>query len=808
MQRCTFLALIFSASISFGQTVEAPREVSAENPQEVDKTTTSDDKDSDAVKSAEGEKDSVLAGHSNHGEVFNEGARQRAYLMEGVGNIDFGATAKGDAKKFIDQGLGQMHGFWYFESERSFRQAAAIDPDCATAYWGMAYSNLGNEKRAKGFIKEAMSRKEKVSDRERMYIDALNAYINVDSKKRKDRGTTYVRALERILYKYPDDVEARSLLALHLWKNRSQVKTSHLAIDAVMQQVFEKAPMHPTHHYRIHLWDYERPQIAVSSAAKSGQSAPAIAHMWHMGGHIFSRLKRYNDAVWQQEASARVDHAHMMRDGVLPDRIHNFAHNNEWLIRNLNYVGRVEHAVRLAENMIELPRHPKYNTIDRRGSTMYGRTRLFETLRRYELWAMLVDYCETPYLEPTKKATEQDKRLRYLATAYYRLGDLTKGDALKSELQSRLKDQREKQETAIEAAKKKSLDAAKAKKPGEEPDAKAKKAAETAGKNAGKAFDRRIRDLGSAVDALDGHHAWANDEFATAYEKLKKAGGEDAAQLAVVQFLAGKQDEAITSLSKQVDRRGNESQPMACLIDLLWRAGKKEEAKKRFDSLRTVAGYADLKATPVFKRLVKIAEALEYPSDWRTPAPLQDDIGNRVDLSSLGPFRWSPSPAPEWTLDDVQGNAHTLKEYQGKPVVVIFYLGYGCLHCVEQLHAFAPKIHEFNKAGINVVGISSDEEDGLKKSIDDYDEGKLPIPLLADPTLEAFKRYRCFDDFEDLPLHGTFIISGEGKVLWRDISYEPFMDPDFVLTEAKRLLGQKKRVITTEGELPKAVSSE
>ena len=48
----------------------------------------------------------------------------------------------------------------------------------------------------------------------------------------------------------------------------------------------------------------------------------------------------------------------------------------------------------------------------------------------------------------------------------------------------------------------------------------------------------------------------------------------------------------------------------------------------------------------------------------------------------------------------------------------------------------------------------------------------------------------------------------EGKVLWRDISYEPFMDPDFVLTEAKRLLGQKKRVITTEGELPKAVSSE
>ena len=31
----------------------------------------------------------ILAGHSMHGEVFNEGARQQAYLMEGCGDIDF-----------------------------------------------------------------------------------------------------------------------------------------------------------------------------------------------------------------------------------------------------------------------------------------------------------------------------------------------------------------------------------------------------------------------------------------------------------------------------------------------------------------------------------------------------------------------------------------------------------------------------------------------------------------------------------------------------------------------------------------------
>ena len=56
--------------------------------------------------------------------------------------------------------------------------------------------------------------------------------------------------------------------------------------------------------------------------ALCGQSAPGIAHMWHMPGHIFSDLHRYADAAWQQEASARVDHAYMIRDGVLPDEIY------------------------------------------------------------------------------------------------------------------------------------------------------------------------------------------------------------------------------------------------------------------------------------------------------------------------------------------------------------------------------------------------------------------------------------------------------------------------------------------------------
>ena len=91
-------------------------------------------------------------------------------------------------------------------------------------------------------------------------------------------------------------------------------------------------------------------------------------------------------------------------------------------------------------------------------------------------------------------------------------------------------------------------------------------------------------------------------------------------------------------------------------------------------------------------------------------------------------------------------------------------------------------------AGIDIIAISSDDAAGLKQSIDNYQGGAIPFPLVADSSLDTFKAYRCYDDFEQQPLHGTFFIDGAGLVRWQDISSEPFMDTKFLLAEAQRLL--------------------
>lgn len=703
-------------------------------------------------------------GHSYHGEAFNEGPRQSAYLMDAMGEISFPVTTKSpEAQRFFDQGIAQLHGFWFFESERSFRQAATLDPDCAMAYWGMAMSNRNNEERARGFIEKAVSRKALVTPREIRYIDSLNDYFNGKADK-KQRCRDYVRALEDIIYHHPDDIEAKAFLGVQLWYNNGDgiPLGSYTAVDSLLEDVFEKSKMHPAHHYRIHLWDNRRSESALDSAAKCGPSAPGIAHMWHMPGHIYSRLHRYEDAAWQQEASARVDHAHMQRDHVMPDQIHNFAHNNEWLVRNLNYVGRVQDAVDLSKNMISLPCHPDYNTDSKRGSFAYGRQRLLETLDQYERWQELVDLCETQYLPPTENPTEQVRRLRFLARAHYRLGNAEAGNEILDQLNQRL--------AACDHV---------------VSDLPPSPYASDAPAEKKKPADNKA-ELQKAVDELSGLAAYNTGDYELALQQLEKAGDIDKIFLATIRCKKGEAEKAIVDARNYVKQKTNQVQPQSAFIELLWNHGDRGQAKEEFENLVSISSSIDMNS-PLFSRIDNIAKNLGYTDDWRQPIKLASDLGLRPDLDQLGPFRWTPSEAPQWELPNANDQMVSLNDYQGKPVIVVFYLGFGCLHCVEQLQVLGPAAKEFSEAGIEIVGIGSDNLEGLKNSIHDYNE-TVPFPLLSDDSLSVFRKYRTFDDFENQPLHGTFLIDATGRIRWQDISYEPFMDTGFLLNESKRLL--------------------
>lgn len=739
-------------------------------------------------KGGEEENKDPAEGHSIHGEVFNKGPRQAAVLIPGTGDVQFKITTKSaEAQKFFDQGIGQLHGYWDFEAERSFRQASMLDPKCAMNYWGMAQANFKNNERGKGFSDEAVKRKEGASEREKMWIDGLAGYFKDIKADKKKRLRDYIRTVEKIAAKYPDDIEARAFLLKQIYYNHRNGHPipSHFTIDLLAKQILEKNPDHPVHHYRIHLWDRELTENALDSAAAGGPAAPGIAHMWHMPGHIYSYAKRYTDGAWQQEASARVDHAHMIRYRLIPDEISNFAHNNEWCIRNLNHIGRFKDAIDLSKNMIELPRIAKMKgegdkaKYDPSGSSwQYGRQRLRDTLFRFESWDTLIAISETNYLRPDDKSLTQNDHDKFIGIAKFENGNHAGGLKHLAAIEKRLREEEKKRDAGVAKAEKKAKD-----------DKKEEKQIESAKKAAEKTFAKKIAELETRFNEMTVYASLTSkpQDLKKAEELLPKLKNLAKARHARLWMRAGKMDEAIKLAGEAVSGGKNELQPLAAQVEIFYKAEKKDEAKKAFELLRDVAANADA-GLPMLTRLNPIAESLGFPkTDWQNKFVVAKDLGERPPLDELGPFRWSPPEAPQFSITSMEGKPVTSADRAGKTTLMIFFLGKGCTHCMEQLNKFAPMQKKFADVGIDIVAVSTDSASGLKETLQTSDK-PFPFPLFSDKKLTAFKDFRAYDDFEKMALHGTFLIDGDGQIRWQNISFEPFMHSDWLLEECQRLL--------------------
>lgn len=760
-------------------------------------------------------------GHSRHGGEFDEGPRQAAYLMAGISEQVHipvvGLTA--EAQRFFDQGVCQQHGFWYFEAERSFRQVAKLQPECAMAYWGMAMANIENWKRGAGFAAQAVQRAANLPEYEKLWVDSQAAYYQIDDalrtelqsgdaeriKKAKETITgkterdekqlhrNLVRGYEAIVAAFPDDIEAKAFLAVQIWHNMDVgiEISSYGAVDALLDQVFLKAPMHPSHHYRIHLWNHEKSERALRSAALNGASAPAIAHEWHMSGHIYYDLNRNAEAAWQQEASGRVDHAFMMRDRVMPFEIHNYGHNQEWLCRDLCHIGRAREALDLAKNMAELPRHPKKNKLDDHdGIAGYARDRLVDVCEDYELWEDAVQVCRDGHIEASDDCKAETERLSLLGRALFRLGRLDEAERVVAAADALLVKARTERANAIDKAE----DEVIANKGDRE---KADKAMDDARRERTDAV-RMVQDL---QRELRGEKLLAAGDAKGAVAEFEQVKGFRRTLLADAYVAAGNTDKAIEMLEKDVKAHPHRVQSTGRLFLACVAAdeiSKKPEHKDRIHELMldcpaVVDGRkADTRFVERLDIGISACGDLNKESVHLPNAGFGEDFGPRPPLESLGPFRWSPVAAAGFDLPCANGGHMTMPK--GHPTLVIFYLGFGCLHCVQQLEALSPKAKEFAAAGIDIVAIGNQSLAKTQDNLAALGDQKFSFPLLADPELAAFKAWRCYDDFEEMPLHGTFLVDAEGKVRWQDISFEPFTQIDWLLAESKRLLALPSNV--------------
>jgi peroxiredoxin Q/BCP len=124
--------------------------------------------------------------------------------------------------------------------------------------------------------------------------------------------------------------------------------------------------------------------------------------------------------------------------------------------------------------------------------------------------------------------------------------------------------------------------------------------------------------------------------------------------------------------------------------------------------------------------------------------------------------------APDFVLPDRAGTKHRLSDYKGRPVVLYFYPRDDTPGCTKEACSFRDGFSDFKKRGVEVLGISIDDEASHGKFIDKY---KLPFVLLSDKNKKVVEKYGVWVEKNMYgrkyfgTVRKTFLINKDGKIV-------------------------------------------
>jgi peroxiredoxin Q/BCP len=147
------------------------------------------------------------------------------------------------------------------------------------------------------------------------------------------------------------------------------------------------------------------------------------------------------------------------------------------------------------------------------------------------------------------------------------------------------------------------------------------------------------------------------------------------------------------------------------------------------------------------------------------------------------------SKAPEFTLPTQEGNPVSLKDFQGKWVVLYFYPKDFTSGCTVEAHNFQRDQAQYEAKNAAIVGVSVQDEDSHQKFC--TKEG-LTFKLLADTKQEVSTTYDSIMNIgvAKLSARHTFLIDPHGKVqkVWLDV--KPDKHSEEVLAALTELQGK------------------
>jgi peroxiredoxin len=125
--------------------------------------------------------------------------------------------------------------------------------------------------------------------------------------------------------------------------------------------------------------------------------------------------------------------------------------------------------------------------------------------------------------------------------------------------------------------------------------------------------------------------------------------------------------------------------------------------------------------------------------------------------------------APEFSLPDQDKQVVSLTDLRGTPVLLVFYPFAFSGICTGELCQLHDELAEYTDAGVKVLAVSTDPVYALKayKAAEGFD-----FTLLSDfwPHGTTAQAYGAFNEKTGMALRGTFLIDGEGAVVFAEVN--------------------------------------
>lgn len=302
------------------------------------------------------------------------GSGQREPLFDGLGvRTRKVSTSSAEAQRYFDQGLKFLFAFNHDEAIRSFRQAAALDPSCVMAWWGIAYAcgpHINNPKIDEAHAREganALAKARELASRASAVEGALVAalakrYADPPPEDRTPLDRAYADAMREVWKQHPGDTDVGALYAealmdlrpWDLWTHDGRPQPGTAEVVRVLDSVLAKEPDHPLAlHLYVHALEASpEPARADAAADRLRELTPGLAHLDHMPSHIDVRRGRWAEAERANERAIAADEAYRR---LRPDqgfyRIY-MLHNHHMLAFAAVMRGESARAIKAIDTMI------------------------------------------------------------------------------------------------------------------------------------------------------------------------------------------------------------------------------------------------------------------------------------------------------------------------------------------------------------------------------------------------------------------------------------------------------------------------